>query len=222
MNETPRMDTQTRTLWAIFATFLLMTGIFVWGTIYRRMQTFRVGARPVQQQTVQPPSLPVIRSSDPRMGSTDPSAIELVQFADYRCLHCRSMQPILATLLADPTLKLRVVWREAPTQDQTREGLLPFIAARCAHQQGKFSRLHNALFTSDTYTQSALLALAQQAQLDTRRFELCLGNESIAESVRNDQAAALVSNIQSSPTFFVRGKPFVGQHTEAELRAILK
>lgn len=222
MNETPRMDTQTRALWATFAIFLLMTGIFVWGTMYRRMQTFRIGARPVRQQAVQPPSLPVIRPSDPRMGSTDPSAVELVQFADYRCTHCRSMQPVIATLLADPSLKLRVVWREAPTQDQTREHLLPFIAARCAHQQGKFSRLHTALFTSDVYTQPAILALAQQAQLDTRRFEACLANESIAEAVRNDQAAALVSNIQSSPTFFVRGKPFVGQHTEAELRAILK
>lgn len=216
------MDTQSRYLWSCFAAFLLLTGLFLWGTVYRRMQTFRIGFRPTVTTRQEAPSLPAIRPSDPRIGSTDAAAIELVQFADYRCLHCRSMHEVTRALLQDTGLKLRLVWREAPTKDQTTEGLLPFIAARCAHQQGRFARFHDALFAASSYTRETLLAIAQQERLDVNRFTACLQNENIAEAVRNDQAAALVNNINASPTFFVRGKPFVGEHTEAELRALLK
>ncbi len=215
-------DPSTRSLWVAFGGFLLISGLFLWGTIYKRLNTFTAGERPFFAENQAPPSLPPVRSSDPRLGSDRPDAIEMVEYADYRCSHCRLMAPDLFSLLSDTRKNVRLIWREAPTQDQSREGLLPFIAARCAHRQGKFAALHPALFATPSYTDASVLALAGAQSLDTKRFQACMNDPSVMELIRQDQAQALLFNINAAPTFFVRGQPFIGALSRAQLEGMLQ
>ena len=215
------MTSESRMLWASLSAFLLLSGLFVWGTMYRRLNTFSAGSRPSIAEE-RPPTLPVIRASDPRLGSTSFGAVELIEFADYRCLHCRAMAPDLLSLLNDSSKNVRLVWREAPTQDQSREGLLPFLSGRCAHRQGKFAALHPQLFAQASFTEASLITLAETQGLDTVRFQACLNDTALLESIKRDQAAALDAGITSSPTIFVKGQPYVGRLERAELNSFVE
>lgn len=216
------IDTQTRFLWAAVAAFGFLAALFTWSVIYRSMNTFSVGSAPAYVADEEPPTLPVVRLSDPRLGSTRPDALEVVEFADYRCIHCRAMAPDLVELASDPKKNLRLIWREAPTQDQSKAGLLPFVAARCAYAQGKFGEMHVALYQLSALTESAILEKAAALRLDPNRFRSCLADERIYTAVRDDQATALANRISASPTLFVRGQPIVGQLERAQLEALLR
>lgn len=216
------MDTQTRYLWAFVGGFGVLCLLFTWSIIYKHVNTFPVGEAPALETPHEPPSLPPIRAQDPRLGSTRADAVELVEFADYRCLHCRAMAPDLFALLSDGSKNVRIVWREAPTSDQTKEGLLPFAAARCAHVQGKFSTLHPALFRLSILNEQTILEEAKTAGLHMPRFQSCLADSAVYEAIRRDQAQAVNFNIVAAPTFFIKGKPHVGSLTRADLEALIR
>lgn len=217
------MDVQTRYLWGVITAFIVLSGLFTWSWIYQRINTFSAGNVPtVDLAPKLPPTLPAIRPQDPRFGSTRPDALEIVEFADYQCLHCRSMASDLHAIVKDTNRNVRLIWREAPTSDTSRERLLPFVASRCAHTQGQFVAMHEALFSASTYTDASLNDLAEQLGLDTRRFASCLQDPLIFSSIQRDQSLALVSNITAAPTFFIRGVPHVGSYTRAELDELLQ
>ena len=215
-------DPSNRFLWAFVAGLVFLGGLFAWSAIYKHVNTFAAGSAPAVTEDAAPPSLPPVRASDPRLGSKRPDAVELVEFADYRCVHCRAMAPDLLALLADERVNARLVWREAPTQDQTRAGLLPFAAARCAQAQGRFDKLHAALFQLPSLTEPAILDAARTLGLDIPRLQTCLADERLFASIRQDQATALANRISAAPTLFVRGQPYVGRLERSELEALLR
>lgn len=216
------IDTQNRFLYAAVVTLLFLGALFTWSTIYRTVNTFSVGSAPALEAETEPPALPPVRVSDPRLGSTRPDALEVVEFADYRCLHCRAMAPDLLALATDAQKNIRLIWREAPTQDQSDAALLPFAAARCAYAQGKFGEMHAALFQLGTFTETAILEKAAALRLDQGRFRSCLSDKRVLDAIRTDQATALVNRISAAPTLFVRGLPYVGQLERNQLEAILR
>lgn len=216
------IDTQNRFLYAAVVALLFLGALFTWSTIYRTVNTFSVGSAPALETETEPPALPPVRVSDPRLGSTRPDALEVVEFADYRCLHCRAMAPDLLALATDAQRNIRLIWREAPTQDQSDAGLLPFAAARCAYAQGKFGEMHAALFQLGTFTETAILEKAAALRLDQARFRSCLSDKRVLDAIRADQATALVNRISAAPTLFVRGIPYVGQQERSQLEVILR
>lgn len=216
------MDTQTRYLWAFVGGFTVLSLLFVWSIIYARVHTFPVGNAPVIELSKEPPRLPPVRTQDPRLGSTRTDAIEIIEYADYRCLHCRAMAADLLDLVSDGRSNIRLIWREAPTSNQTKEALLPFAAARCAHAQGKFATLHPKLFQLSTLTEQTLLDEARAIGLNIARFQSCLNDSATHEAIKRDQGQALSYNITAAPTFFIKGKPYIGSLTRTELETLLR
>ncbi len=216
------MDTSTRYLWIFVGALVFLGALFTWSTIYRRVNTFAVGTTPVETPVALDPVLPPVRATDARLGSNKPDATEIVEFGDYRCLHCKAMTPDLLAILSDANQNVRMVWREAPVKDQSREGLLPFVASRCAQAQNRFSDMHIALYQAGTLNDASILQAAQALKLNATQFQSCLNDTRMLDAVRADQQIAVEANITSAPTSFVRGKPYVGQLTREELLAILK
>jgi protein-disulfide isomerase len=216
------MDTQTRFLWAFVVALVALGGLFTWSTMYRHSNTFAIGTRPTDVQEQLPPTLPPIRASDPRLGSKQANALEFVEFGDYRCLHCRAMTPDLLAILSDPTRNIRMVWREAPTQDQSRENLLPFVAARCAQAQNKFEEMHPALYQLGTLNEATITEAAKTIKLNMTQFQACLNNVRVLESVQSDQQTAIAAHITAAPTIFIKGQPYIGLLDRSQLESILR
>jgi protein-disulfide isomerase len=88
------------------------------------------------------PQVPV--GTSPVRGPAD-AWITIVEFSDFQCPYCATVQTTLATVLPEYGADVRVVFKNYP---------LPFhayarttaIAAECAHAQGRFWQFHDLVF----------------------------------------------------------------------------
>ena len=105
---------------------------------------------------------------------------------------------------------LRIEWRDFPYRGQ--ESVNAAVAARAAQAQGRFWEYHDLLFDSQFsgYSDKNLIALAERAGLDTRRFERDYENARYEPLVRADFQKGLNTGVNGTPTFFINGKMLVG------------
>src|SRR5205085_8790977 len=77
----------------------------------------------------------------------DPSAeIELVEYGDYECPHCRRAHPIVKDLEKQLGEKLKFVFRNFPLPDIHPHSINASIATEAAALQGKFWEMHDIIF----------------------------------------------------------------------------
>jgi protein-disulfide isomerase len=105
---------------------------------------------------------------------------------------------------------LRIEWRDFPYRGQ--ESVNAAVAARAAQAQDRFWEYHDLLYGSQSsgYSDENLIALAEKAGLDTRRFERNYENARYEPSVHADFQKGLNAGVNGTPTFFVNGKMLVG------------
>ena len=105
---------------------------------------------------------------------------------------------------------LRIEWRDFPYRGQ--ESVNAAVAARAAQAQGRFWEYHDLLYDSQFagYSDENLIALAERAGLDTRRFERDYENARYEPLVRADFQKGLNAGVNGTPTFFINGKMLAG------------
>jgi protein-disulfide isomerase len=109
---------------------------------------------------------------------------------------------------------LRIEWRDFPYQGQ--ESVDAALAARAAQAQGKFWEYHDLLYNNQSsgnsggYSEENLLALAEEAGLDGRRFEEDLRSARYEETVQADFREGQGLGISGTPTFFINDQVVVG------------
>lgn len=131
--------------------------------------------------------------------------VEVVEFADYQCPHCKTASEIMQRMGTQYGEKIRVVFMDFPIN---RSGISLKVAegAVCADQQGKFWAYHKDAFDLQTsLSASSPLELASKIGLDTERFNDCLAGTEAGSKVAKSKAEALRLGLDSTPTFFVNG-----------------
>jgi protein-disulfide isomerase len=105
---------------------------------------------------------------------------------------------------------LRIEWRDFPYRGQ--ESVDAAVAARAAQAQGGFWEYHDLLYDSQFsgFGDENLIALAERAGLDTRRFERDYENARYEPLVRADFRKGLDAGVNGTPTFFINGEMLVG------------
>ena len=104
---------------------------------------------------------------------------------------------------------LRIEWRDFPYRGQ--ESVNAAVAARAAQAQGSFWEYHDLLYDSQFsgFGDENLIALAERAGLDTRRFERDYESARYEPLVRADFQKGLNAGVNGTPTFFINGKMLV-------------
>ena len=152
--------------------------------------------------------------------------VTMVEYASVTCPHCaafhRDTYPALKSKYID-TGKVRLIFREFPTQP-AQVAIAGFMLARCAGE--KYFPMLDAIFeqqqswAQDPY--NGLLRIARQAGFSQESFETCLKDGKLAEDI---QEVAVRGNkefkVESTPTFFINGKKYVGVLSIADLEKIL-
>ena len=120
---------------------------------------------------------------------------------------------------------LRLEWKDFPYQG--RESVDAALAARAAQAQGRFWEYHDLVYENQSsgnrggYNEESLTALAEEAGLDTQRFERDLREARYGDVVQADFEEGQGRGISGTPTFFVNGEVLVGlQPLETFERAI--
>ena len=148
------------------------------------------------------------------------AVVTLVEFGDYQCPSCASMQPIIDRLLKEFGDKARLVARDFPLR-QHAYAIKAAEAAEAAREQGKYWE-----YTALLYGNQAALSIedlkkyASQLGLDRQIFDQALDSGKFADRVQRDMEDGLKVGVNSTPAFYINGKQVPSNTYEALKQAL--
>ncbi len=167
-----------------------------------------------------------VRSAGAPARGNPEAVVTIVEFADFRCHHCRSMLPVLSRVLAAYPDDVRHVFLHFPVV--SAESGRAAVAAVAAERQDRFWEMHDFLFQlqGQRLDEEVLREWARQQGLDVERFSADLRRDELVERVQADLAEANRLGLRGTPAYFVNGVYLPGtrsfesfrQLVEAELR----
>lgn len=173
------------------------------------------------------PSSPQIRtgiSTDghPWIGAEHP-VVEVHEFTDYQCPHCRKAHLLVRRLISEYPERLRVYHRNFPLDHHCNPALeRPFHLracemariALCAGRQGRFFEMNDYLFQHADEIRAQNLSseeIARRLELDLDRFRCCLDEASVREAIVQDIEEARRLGVEGTPAFVIDGRVYYGR-----------
>jgi protein-disulfide isomerase len=153
-----------------------------------------------------------------RVMGKDDAPVTIVEYASMTCPHCAHFQettfPELKKNYID-TGKVKYILREFPLDNLAAAA---FMLARCAGEldSGKYYAMVDTLFAQQAQWAVEkpiphLMAIAKQAGFTEKSFETCLQNQKLLDGIEAVRQRAIKQfEVNSTPTFFIDGKRYVG------------
>src|SRR5216683_4856376 len=144
---------------------------------------------------------------DPARLRGDPKApVVIVEFSDFQCPYCQSVQPTLKTLLGKYEGRVSLAYRDLPVRDLHPQAELAAEASRCAAEQGKFWELHDLMFENpNKLDREGLAEQARSLKLDDKQFDSCLAGGKYKAQIEQDLQLGLRAGLTGTPGFFMNG-----------------
>ncbi|HEX8830879.1 MAG TPA: thioredoxin domain-containing protein [Longimicrobium sp.] len=140
------------------------------------------------------------------IGSPD-APFKLVEFSDYQCPFCKTLNTTIVDLQKKYPGRVAVVYRHLPLKGHAH-AVAAAAAVECAGEQGRFEPLNHLLFErQDSIGVTPWEKLAHEAGVpDTTRFRVCRGEPRIQKRIDEDMAAAKSAGFTGTPTLVIRDK----------------
>jgi protein-disulfide isomerase len=154
------------------------------------------------------PSPPVytINIDDQPVKGNPSAPVTIVEFTDYQCPSCASLQPAVESLLKEFGDKARLVVRDFPLR-QHADAFKAAEAAEAAREQGKYWEYAALLYSNrSALAVEDLKKYAGQLGLDRQLFDQALASGKFADQVRRDLQDGMKVGVYSTPAFFINGK----------------
>jgi protein-disulfide isomerase len=176
----------------------------------RRAYAASLRAKAKVKLLVDPPRMAVAVDDDPAKGPAD-APITIVEFSDFQCPFCSRVNPTLARLKDRYGDSIRIVFRDFPLLQMHPQAAKAAEAGACANEQGKFWPLHDLMFANQARLDvDSLKQHAATAGLDAAAFAACLDSGKHSAEWQKDTADGEKAGVQSTPAFFINGRPVVG------------
>jgi protein-disulfide isomerase len=150
-------------------------------------------------------SLDLKDASYPFIGD-EKAQIAIVEFSDFECPYCRKHKQTTLPALAKSYVEsgqVRYYFVDYPLSFHP-QAMSAAVAGVCAHQQGAFWKMHDALFGNQNSLGSELyLKLAGDLSLNREKFEACLANPKTKQKVAQHAELADQAGVQGTPAFLV-------------------
>ncbi|PJE80080.1 hypothetical protein CI610_00937 [invertebrate metagenome] len=161
----------------------------------------------------------------PSKGSSKP-VIQLVEFADYRCVYCKQAKDALQQLAKEFADKIQIVSVDYPLLDGNENGVSTLMAqgAYCAQQQGKYWDYNKLAFQQQSsLDNNSPEKIAQQLKLNIKSFTQCMALPESEQFVQHAKDLGKDYAIYATPTFFVNGqKVAIKTNFEDDIRSMVK
>jgi protein-disulfide isomerase len=203
------------------------TVIAGFGTVALAGPVLISGLRPATAQDANMAELHKAGPLGDKVLGSEKAPVTIVEYASVTCGACAAFHtqtyPTLKSKYID-TGKVRLIMREFPTAPAP-VAIGGFMLARCANE--KYFPLLEAIFeqqrswAQDPY--NGFLRIARQAGFTQESFDACLKDSKVAEQIQQVAERGNVEfKVESTPTFFINGKKYVGVLSVAELEKILE
>ena len=159
---------------------------------------------------------------DPARLRGNPKApVMIVEFSDYQCPYCHSVEPTVKELLTKYGDKISLSYRDFPLTAIHSQAMISAEASRCALEQGKFWEYHDQLFAASKLEKDDLIEYARNLKLDDKQFGSCLTSEKYKADIEKDEQEGRKAGVNGTPGFFINGVALSGaQGQEAFTRVI--
>ncbi len=143
-----------------------------------------------------------------------PGKINVVEFADFECPHCRKLHPELKKLVAEYGAQVSFVRMNMPLKSH-QHAYDAAKAAVCGDKQGKGDAMADALFASEDLSLESIRRLAVSVGLDAQGFDRCLADPETVARLNREERILRASGFDGLPTTYIGAKRIVGaQPTE--------
>lgn len=143
----------------------------------------------------------LIHSSTSPVAGNAKGAVTVVEFFDYQCPHCKSMLPIIQSLI-DANKDVRVVYKQMPIFGADSE--FASRAALASEKQGKYDVFHAALMKSQgRLPNQTVLDIAKSVGIDTNRLEADMKQADITKEINDNGQLAEKIGIHGTPAFII-------------------
>jgi protein-disulfide isomerase len=157
-------------------------------------------------------------ASGPTQGGAS-KALELVEFSDFQCPHCKDAQPIVAKLLADYP-SAHFVYQDYPLTQIHTEAMKASTHGYCVAKAGgneAFFKFSDALFAAQagltpTTADATLKDAETKAGQDPAKIAACSTTPAAKAAIDASVALGGRVGVNSTPTIYIngRGLPLVG------------
>ncbi len=177
-----------------------------------------------KNKTVKPPEAvttpPPVTAEDPVLGRAD-APVTVIEFSDFQCPYCKTMDDILRRLITDQPQNVRIVWKDYPQESAHANALSAAQAARCAQVQGKFWEYHDLLFANQGLLSDTLYGqIATTLGLNLDAFRACITAPSPQVISRGVQEGN-ERGIDATPYLFVNSFQKSGTLEYSELQSLV-
>jgi len=161
---------------------------------------------------------------DPARLRGNPKApVVIVEFSDFQCPYCRSVQPTLKNLLAKYEGRVSLSYRDLPLRDIHPQAQMAAEASRCAGDQGKFWEYHDLLFENpNKLNREGLVEQARSLKLDEKQFDSCLSSGKYKAQVEHDRQLGMRAGLTGTPGFFINGNMLSGNLPQDSFEKVIQ
>jgi len=154
---------------------------------------------------LEPTRADVFDASSPAKGPAD-AAVTIVEFSDFQCPYCKRVNPTIDQAMETYGDKLRVIFRQYPLSFH-QHAQKAAEASLCAHEQGKFWELHDAMFANQAALGvDQLKAKAAELGMQADQFNQCLDSSKYQKAVAQDFVDGQRAGVSGTPAMFVNGR----------------
>ncbi len=146
--------------------------------------------------------------------------VTLIEYGDYQCEQCGRAYYVLDAVLAELGPSVRFVFRNFPLIDAHSDAKMAAEAAESVAAHGgddAFWAVHDMLYENqDALEIDDLLGYVEAAGVDRSAVADDLASGTMRPRVRADYRSGVRSGVRGTPTFFVNGRRFSGDWSDAD------
>lgn len=160
------------------------------------------------------------KADDPVRGRKNAS-VTVIEYSDFQCPYCKQSQATVQRIESTYGDKIQFIARQYPLPFHDRAKPAA-EAALCAKDQGKFWQYRDKLFPSASLQDEDFKRFSKEVGLNEKKFNECLASHRHAAEIDATMQEAQKYGVSGTPTFFINGRPMVGNLPFSEFEDAIK
>ena len=137
----------------------------------------------------------------------DNAVVTIVEFSDFQCPYCSRVEPTIEQAIKVYGDQIKFVFRQFPLTSIHPFAQKAAEASLCAHEQGGFWKLHDAMFADQkSLAVDQLKSKAAELGMKADQFNSCMDTSKYAQKILSDLAEGQQAGVSGTPAMFVNGR----------------